>query len=603
MSHRFMFARTYLADLALLAMLVATTAWLSLTLARGPGELAAIWVGNGIIAGWLLSRRTASWPVYVAVAFAAELPARMLAGDEAPYAVAIAICNLVEVLVVAGVVRNRIPNIRDPKDWVNLGGIATGATLAACALAGLVATAVAHYMHGQDVVRAFVGWYAAHVVGMVIVATTTLVAQHERMGLFVAPGRRWSLAANVALVVAVGVAVFATRYPVQFLAYPALLLAAVRHRFVGVALGVIALAMVAATATTLGYGPLQDLAAEGRIALIQIYLAGGCLMTLPVCLSMAERDRLASRLGDSERRYRMLADHSHDVIARIRADGVRLYVSPSATEMLGWSNAQLLGSRWELLHPDDREPQRQAMADAFASGEPRTDIYRIRHFDGHYIWIEAVSRCIPSPVGGSPDELVITIRNINRRMAAEHALAESRRELERQSRVDTLTDLANRRQFEERLALALKRLRRNSTPVALMYLDIDHFKQINDRNGHAAGDVVLRAFARRLCDNVRDTDLVARLGGDEFVILLEDAAADTAEAVARKLVDCMGQPIDVGATSLTIGTSIGIAHARQPTDAATLMAEADAALYAAKAAGRNRYEVAGSRPTGTSSSA
>src|SRR5690606_378384 len=215
---------------------------------------------------------------------------------------------------------------------------------------------------------------------------------------------------------------------------PALLLAAVRHRFVGVALGVIALGAIAAVATTLGYGPLLlELTGMGRIALLQLYLACGCVMTIPICLAMAEHDRLTARLGESERRYRMLADHSHDVIARIRADGERLYVSPSSVEMLGWTPAEMLGSRWKILHPDDRERQQQAMADALASGEPRTDIYRLRHKEGHYVWIEAVSRCIPADEGGGPVDVMVTARNINRRVAAEQALAESRRELERLS--------------------------------------------------------------------------------------------------------------------------------------------------------------------------
>ncbi|MBJ6981742.1 sensor domain-containing diguanylate cyclase [Luteimonas sp. MC1572] len=594
MLHRLRLPRTYWADRSLLAFLIATTAWLSLTLARGPGELAAIWVGNGILTGWLLSRRTATWPGYIAVAFAAELPARMLAGDEPSYAFAIAACNLLEVLTVAGVVRSRVPDIRAPKDWVGLGGIATGSTLMACAVSGLIAASVAQALHGQDFVRSLGGWYAAHVVGMVILATTTLVAQRG-LGLFIAPGRRWSLAITMAVLVAVGSGVFLTSYPVLFLTYPALLLVAMRHQFVGVALGVIALGLIAAVATTLGHGPLwlrQDLDGAGRIALLQIYLAGGCLMTIPMCLAMAERKRLAARLGESERRYRMLADHSHDVIARIRADGERVYVSPSAAEMFGRTPAEMLGSRWDIVHPDDVAQQRQAMAEVLATGETRTDIYRVRHKDGHHVWIEAVARCIPADDGSGPPDLMLTARNISRRVAAEQALAESRRELERLSRVDALTDLANRRQFEERFALALKRLQRHGMPVALMCLDIDHFKQINDGHGHAAGDTVLQVFAKRLCDSVRETDLVARLGGDEFVILIEDAAPGAAETIARKVVDATAGAIDASGTLLTVTTSIGIAYAQRPTAAAKLMAMADAALYEAKKAGRNRYEVA-----------
>src|SRR5690606_1077430 len=98
MSHRSLLPRTYATDRAILAVLVALSAWLSLTLARGPGELSAIWVGNGILTGWLLSRRTSAWPGYLVVALLAELAARLLAGDGAVYAIAIAGCNLLEAL-------------------------------------------------------------------------------------------------------------------------------------------------------------------------------------------------------------------------------------------------------------------------------------------------------------------------------------------------------------------------------------------------------------------------------------------------------------------------------------------------------------------------
>src|SRR5690606_18832382 len=194
--------------------------------------------------------------------------------------------------------------------------------------------------------------------------------------------------------------------------------------------------------------------------------------------------------------------------------------------------------------------------------------------------------------GSDRNDVMFAARNIDRRVVAERALEESRRELERQSRVDALTDLANRRQLDERLDLALRRLQRNDSMLALLCMDIDRFKAINDGHGHAAGDRVLQAFAARLRSCVRDTDLVARPGGDEFVILLEDVDANGAQTVARKVLAAMEAPVDLGSTQLTITTSIGIACTSEPVDAAALMARADAALYEAKRAGRNRYHVA-----------
>ena len=177
------------------------------------------------------------------------------------------------------------------------------------------------------------------------------------------------------------------------------------------------------------------------------------------------------------------------------------------------------------------------------------------------------------------------------------ALKNVEHQLSRLVRSDVLTGLANRYAFNEALPLALSRARRAMAGLALMYLDIDHFKRINDTLGHAAGDEVLKAFAARLQQSVRTTDTVARLGGDEFVIILEGVnSADEPQVVARKIVASVAAPLEVEGRTLTLTTSIGIAFRRAivAADAATaeaLVGRADAALYAAKKAGRNTWRV------------
>lgn len=368
----------------------------------------------------------------------------------------------------AAVVRRRVPDLRNPKDWLALGGIATGATLAASAVAGALAAAASHYHHGMPFAEEWGQWFAAHVVGMVIFATATLVVLRRARGPVLTEGARRTLAFDLTLVVVVGVGVFLAPCPLLFLSYPPLLLLAVRQGFVGVALGVIALDVAGGVATALGYGPLvsQGLSDDGRIAMLQLYLGGACLMTIPMSLVVTERRRLAARLEDS------------------------------------------------------------------------------------------------------------------------------RRELERLSRVDALTGLANRREFDERLDLALKRLQRPHAPAAVLCLDIDHFKTINDTHGHAVGDTVLREFADRLRASERETDLVARPGGDEFAILIEDAEPGSAEAVADKILAAARAPVQANGTAIQISTSIGIAYARGPVTAEALLEQADAALYSAKKAGRGRFNVA-----------
>ena len=173
--------------------------------------------------------------------------------------------------------------------------------------------------------------------------------------------------------------------------------------------------------------------------------------------------------------------------------------------------------------------------------------------------------------------------------------ATSAREYERQlhalAHSDHLTGLPNRRSYEERLVQAIARARRGATPLALAYLDVDHFKQINDSLGHAVGDAVLREFARRLGATVRATDTVARLAGDEFVVVLEQVGSPLeCERIAAKLLDALRAPFEVDGRALSVTSSIGIAWSLRPEQGALAQA-ADGALYAAKDAGRDTAAV------------
>ena len=173
-------------------------------------------------------------------------------------------------------------------------------------------------------------------------------------------------------------------------------------------------------------------------------------------------------------------------------------------------------------------------------------------------------------------------------------LKRTEQELSLLARYDSLTGLANRFHFNERVELALARQRRNLQPLALLYLDIDSFKQINDRFGHAIGDAVLREFAQRLKDSLRETDFAARLGGDEFVVLVEDVdVPEVPELIAGKLIAAMQCGIMMGSSEIRVTTSVGIAFCRRLIASQDeLLRIADATLYEAKAAGRNTCRTA-----------
>jgi len=174
------------------------------------------------------------------------------------------------------------------------------------------------------------------------------------------------------------------------------------------------------------------------------------------------------------------------------------------------------------------------------------------------------------------------------------ALKNVERELARLARVDTLTGLSNRRQFDELLEQALARHRRTRRPLALIFLDIDRFKSINDTLGHGAGDAVLKEFAARLQASLRETDVAARLAGDEFVVILDGLGArDEAVVVARKLRHAIRAPLSVSDQALVVTASMGLAYldGSVEIDANGLIAQADRALYRAKDGGRDALAV------------
>ncbi len=177
-------------------------------------------------------------------------------------------------------------------------------------------------------------------------------------------------------------------------------------------------------------------------------------------------------------------------------------------------------------------------------------------------------------------------------------LKASQRQLERLANYDPLTSLPNRRLFQDRLELALHRARRASQGMALLFIDLDGFKEVNDGIGHDVGDLLLREVASRLVQTVRVVDSVSRLGGDEFTVVVENAMLpDDAIGVARRILESLAQPFEIGEHRIVSTASVGIAvFPEDGADATTLLRNADAAMYRAKRAGRNRYALGAPEP-------
>jgi diguanylate cyclase (GGDEF)-like protein/PAS domain S-box-containing protein len=314
--------------------------------------------------------------------------------------------------------------------------------------------------------------------------------------------------------------------------------------------------------------------------------AGNVVGSIGVHNDVTERRMAEEALRESEARYRLMAENSTDMISRTSTRGIILYASDASRRLLGYEPSELIGrSFYDFIFEVDREEVRYLSSLIHESG-PTTFAYRVEKKDGSLVWFETTSRSVRDALSGKIREIVGVSRDVTERKRVEE-------QIEYQAYHDALTGLPNRRLFRDRLTVALAHARRMKHPLAVMFLDLDRFKVVNDTLGHSIGDELLKAIAARLQASLREEDSVARMGGDEFTVLLADLKTpDAAAKIAQKVLDTVALPLQIEGTELFITTSIGIALFPSDGDSAEeLLANADHAMYRAKDAGRNSYQM------------
>jgi diguanylate cyclase (GGDEF)-like protein/PAS domain S-box-containing protein len=290
-------------------------------------------------------------------------------------------------------------------------------------------------------------------------------------------------------------------------------------------------------------------------------------------------------LVESMHRYQLITENSTDLITKHTPDGAITYASPVATSILGVSHTELVGhSLFEYVHPEDCETVRTAFFEAMQTNALPTIIYRVRHADQHYVWFETTLR----EMKGADGEQTMTVLCISRDISDRRRMEERLHDL---ARTDHLTTLPNRVLLDERFAGGLVQARREGSALAMLMIDIDRFKNINDTLGHGMGDALLKVAGARLKSCIRDCDTLARWGGDEFVLLLP-ALQDygTSVTVAQRCLTALKEPFLVDGHSLHLTASIGISVSPDASaESETLLKNADTAMYKAKARGGDCY--------------
>jgi len=300
---------------------------------------------------------------------------------------------------------------------------------------------------------------------------------------------------------------------------------------------------------------------------------------------ISDRKRAQHELEAREKRFRTIVEKSWSGVMLLDSE-LNMQFAGSSTHILGYDDENLIGTSFlTYVHPHDfggshsllEQLARQQVAVVHRE-------MRFRHRSGNWIWLEVFAQNMTEDP--SVSAIVLNYRDISQRKEAE-------RQLEYQAYYDSLTGLPNRLLFRDRVVNALPAARRNRLGLAIMYLDLDHFKLVNDALGHSIGDLLLADVAWRLKACLRASDTVSRIGGDEFAVLINElTATDAVAGIARKVLDSLAAPFSIGGHELFITASIGVSfYPADGDEVETLLKCADAAMYRAKELGRNRAQI------------
>jgi len=567
---------------------------LALICSRFEGGLAFIWAANALLMAELHTSHVTYWRRVIPACGVASAAATSLFGMGPMAAAPMAAINIAESLIVVLLCR-RFGSSRELAGGSKqpLLVFVLALSLPANVICGVAAAWVASNLTAVSFGASWLQWYSGHVLGGLTCAPVLMLLLEGHVSRWLretSAAQKLEMLGLLALFSVFTIHVFYfAHYPLLFGLLLPLVLIAFRVGYLGAAASVVILAVIGGGATITGHGPLHMVPGTigERTQLFQIFLAYSFMLTMPVAAELNGRRRLFQMLQESEARYRAIAEHSGDVVLNVSADGIIQYASPSIAEQIECAPGSLVGeAASSLVDPQDHSRVFRAHRRALARpGDVQKVEFRSRSSADGVQWCEMVTRAVLDEQG-LPSGVISTIRDMSRHK-------ERQRALQKVAALDSLTGADSRRAFLEKLEQTMDGVARGGR-ACLLLLDIDHFKSVNDRYGHGAGDKVLSGFVERLRPGLRAGDSIGHVGGEEFAVLLAGVDIERARRICERLramVSAHPIRIDTG-DAIPITFSAGLVELDGGTDRDLLLEAADKALYQAKHSGRNCLRLA-----------
>lgn len=580
----------------LLGIAYFVAAFLTVAFTRFGGGVAMLWIATGILAADFRHRPRYSWALRSAICGFASLVVTSTVGLGPVAALPMAIVNIGEAVLIAKLLDVFQPERGQVSTPREIGMLVLFAAIIVPIISAFPGAAIAHLSAGVAFWSNWAGWFTAHALGALTIMPLAklILGGNVRDWIGEATKADWFEAGLlISLMLGVNCLVFLqSRLPLLFLPFLPLMIAVFRLGRIGAALGLVLLAAIGGGSTLNGLGPI-NLIGGGigqHVQFLQFYLATAFLMSLLPAAELYQRKRLYTQLAESAALHHVIADRSGDIVMVLDVEGAIRFVSPSVERLSGLDPEALVGrAALEIILPEDADGliamHRQAMANPDETFMHEFRAIQPDLLPGGIGWFETHTRATIDRTGTATGAVSV-IREVSERKARELELAQA-------ATTDPLTGLLNRRGFDVAYN-ECKSSPTGQTQACIAMFDIDHFKGVNDRYGHGAGDEVLKSFSAVLMNAVRDTDVLSRLGGEEFAVLLPNTDLDEARTVCERIRMRFGDTVmftrDQARLSVTV--SAGLTRVPQNATLAQTLRLVDEALYAAKASGRNCLSIA-----------